>query len=88
MFALKTARTQRQARNLPCLPIKFTQTTRVKFFDYPGAASSHMVTFTQGAVISDLIVTDFDDFSSILEYRDGRIAYGVPNSTFVTKPNF
>ncbi len=88
MFALTTATTQRRVRNLACLPIKFTQTTRVKFFDFPGATTSHMVTFSNGAVITDLIVTDFDDFSSILQYRDGRIAYGVPNTTFVAKPNF
>ena len=94
MFALKSPKTPgrrrlpRRFRNLACLPIKFTETTRVRFLDYPGATSTQIVTYGKGDVVTDLIVTDFDDFSVILEYRDGRIAYRVPKSSFIAKPNF
>lgn len=78
----------RRVRKPVCLPINFTQTTRVRFLDDRDADSSHLVTYGKGEVVTDLIVTDFDDFSAILEDCDGHVAYGVPKSRFIAKPNF
>ena len=75
-------------RGVNRLPIKFTETLDVEFLDHATAETSQTVTFWAGEVVNYLVVTDFDDFSAILEFPDGRIAYGVPKSCFVCAPNF
>jgi hypothetical protein len=69
------------------LPLKFKETVMIEFQSRE-SDDTCVVTFETGQIVDDLIVTDFDDFSAILEFGDGWIAFGVPKAYFVAAPNF
>jgi hypothetical protein len=73
---------------LPCLPIKFLRRCKVEFGRRAGAESRRVMTYQPGDVITDLIVTDFDDAFATLETPGGDVAYRVGRSCFVASPNF